>query len=139
MPAYATLDDMLARFQESELVQLTDEAGAGTIDQDKVDQAIVAASGTIDAYLAGAYKLPLATVHPTLVDLACDMARFRLCRGNPTEGVERAHTAAMKTLREIAAGTIKIDSGVEEHVERPGAVLIEGADRIFSRDRMKGF
>lgn len=141
MSVYASLVDMLARFPEAELVQLTDEAGAGMIDEPEVAQAVASAGALIDAYLAKAYQLPLAVAHPVLVDLACALARFNLWqkRGSPTETVEKGQAAALKTLREIAQGLIKIDAGAEQLPPRDGAVLMGGGEAVFTRERMKGF
>lgn len=141
MPAYAVLSDLLERFEERELVQLTDQAGAGTIDQDAVDRALTAATSTIDGYLAGIYQLPLTRVPDNVVDLCCDIARFKLHqrKGTPTETVEKSYGLAIKTLEQIARGLIKIDAGTPEQPAREGAVITEGGERVFGRDRLKGF
>lgn len=142
MPAYAALSDLLARFPEHELVQATDDVGVGAVNAATVAEAIERASSTIDAYLAATYQLPLASVPGIVVDLACDIARFRLWtrRGSPTESVERNHSAAIRTLEQIAKGTLKIDAGAREQPARDGAVIVEGDDgRVFGRESLKGF
>jgi phage gp36-like protein len=140
MPAvYATLADLLARFDEAELVQLTDEAGAGVVNQARVDRALRSAAGTIEAHLAAAYQLPLTRIPDVLVDLACDIAIHRLYRTAPPELVEKRFTEANKTLVGIAAGRVKIDAGVQEQTPRDGAVLIGDGEAIFTREKMRGF
>lgn len=136
---YATLADMLDRFEQAELVQLTDEAGAGEIDEAKVAMALGSAAGKIDGYVAARHKLPLSTVPPILVDIACDLARFRLWKNTAPEAVAKAATAATQMLRDISAGTIRLDQGVETEAERPGAIVINDPGRVFSRDTLKGF
>ena len=130
---------MLARYSETELVQLTDDAGAGVVDEDRVNRALAGAASIADGYIASKYQLPIDPVPDFIVDAVCAIARFRLYRETPPEGVKDAHNMAIKSLKDVASGSLKIDSGTEEQVIRPGAVLIEGADRIFSRDKLKGF
>jgi len=136
---YAALTDLLERFREDELVQLTDDAGAGVIGEARIARALTSADGTIDAYLAKTYRLPLAPLPTLVVDLACEIARFKLYRDTPPARVQKGYDAALKTLSEIARGIVKLDAGEEQQEARPGALLVEGADRIFSRERMKGF
>ncbi|MEO6361430.1 MAG: DUF1320 domain-containing protein, partial [Sphingomicrobium sp.] len=98
MPAYAALSDLLERFEQRELVQITDDAGTGAVDQVRIDRALTAATATIDGYLAAKYQLPLARVPDNIIDLCCDIARFKLWRQTPPENVEKAHSTALKML-----------------------------------------
>ena len=139
MTIYATLDDMISRFEAAELVQLTDEAGVGEIDAAKVDRALASASATIDGYVAARHTLPLSIVHPALVDIACDLARFRLWKSTPPEGVIKNRDAATKTLVDIGAGKFRLDAGVETETARPGAILVSDPGRTFSRQSLKNF
>jgi phage gp36-like protein len=136
---YATLADMLDRFEQAELVQLTDEAGAGVIDQAKVAKALASAAGLIDGYVAARHQLPLTTVPALLVDAACDLARFRLWKSTPPEGVQKAQAAAVKLLEQVSAGKVRLDQGVETEAAREGAIVINDPGRVFSRDTLKGF
>ena len=56
--AYCTQADLLNQITEAEMIQLTDDAGAGAVDSVKVDAALNAASATIDAYSGARYALP---------------------------------------------------------------------------------
>lgn len=145
MPAYAALSDLLERFEQRELVQITDDAGTGAVDQVRIDRALTAATATIDGYLAAKYQLPLARVPDNIIDLCCDIARFKLWRQTPPENVEKAHSTALKMLEQISKGVIKIDAGEREQPAREGAIATTLEDlsgdsaRIFGRDRLKGF
>jgi phage gp36-like protein len=141
MPAYAALSDLLERFEERELVQLTDEEATGAVDQGRIDRALTAATATIDGYLASLYQLPLARVPDNIVELCCDVTRFKLWqrKGSPPDAVEKANTSAIRTLEQIAKGLIKIDAGEREQPARDGAIVTEGNDRVFGRDRLKGY
>jgi phage gp36-like protein len=139
MPVYASLAALVARFREDELIQLTDDAGVGEVDQGRIDQALTSADGIIDAHLASAYQLPLARIPEVLVDIACDIARFRLYRDAPPELVDKNYRTALEGLTKIAKGLMKIDAGMIEQSARDGAVLVGDADAVFTRDRMQGY
>lgn len=139
MPIYASLADLLARFRELDLIQLTDDAGVGEVDQDKINQALTSADATIDGFLAARYQLPLARVPGNIVDIACDLARYDLYRDEPTEAVKDRRKAAMRMLEQIASGVIKIDAGAPEQPPRDGAILVGDGCAEFTRDKMKGF
>jgi phage gp36-like protein len=139
MPFYNSLDDLLARYREEELIQLTDDAGAGTIDEVRIDQARASTAGIIEAHLAATYQLPLVRIPDVLIDVACDICRFKLYRDSPPELVEKNYGRAIDTLKAIAAGRVKIDAGAPEQAPRDGAILMGESDPLFTRDRMRGF
>lgn len=136
MPVYAVLADLEARFALSELVQLTDDAGTGGIDQGRIDQALMSASAMAEGYVASIYQLdPDAPVPVLLVDACCDIARQRLYRTSPPEDVTLRYNQAIKTLEGIRNGRIKLDGGVETLAPRPGAILTQGGVRRMSREQ----
>lgn len=141
MPSYATIDDMLAAFPEQDLIELTDDEEAGTVNEARMLDALVKADAIVDGYVATFYKRADAVlpIPVALVDCACAIAMFKLFRhGSPTEKVEKAHDAAIARLKDIARGTFKLDQGEETIPERDGQILVESSDRLFSRDSMKG-
>ena len=75
---YATQADMLVRFGEPELIQLTDrfDAPLGLIDPDVLGQALARADGEIDSYIAARVSLPLAAVFLVLTVRAWIVPRF---------------------------------------------------------------
>ena len=79
--AYATVEDMVARFSELEVIQLTDRNQDGLIDEDVAAVALADATAEIDAYL-GRFKRPFTDVPPILKRLCCDIARYRLTAAN---------------------------------------------------------
>lgn len=134
---YATLADMLARFDEAELVQLTDEANTGAIDQARVAVALADAATRIDGYVAVKYRAGAPV--PLLTTIACALARHALYRKAPPEVVVDAQKEALATLRDIAKGVIKLDAGEEALPARDGAILVERPDRVFGRERLSGY
>lgn len=84
---YATVDGMLKKFGERELIQLTDTEAPyeDVINYDKLNAAMIEANSEIDGYLASRYQLPLPAVPPFLEAIACNMARYHACTGAISE------------------------------------------------------
>lgn len=102
--SYVTLQGLIDRYGETELIQLSDRTGAGVVDADVIDRAIADADAEIDAYLSGRMALPLASVPPLLARLAAALVRHSLYTVEAPEPVTQARTAAIALLRDIAAG-----------------------------------
>ena len=77
---YNDLAKLTARFGEDLLLQLADRDGSGAVDAGVVDGAIADTDAVIDGYLAGRYKLPLASTPPMLADLAAAITIYKLQR-----------------------------------------------------------
>ena len=132
---YATQPDMVVRFGEPELVQLTDrfEAPLGLIDAAVLGQALARAGAEIDSYIATRVALPLATVPARLVDVACDLARYHLYTSAVPEHVATRYADAIKWLELVAKGVLSL--GIEEPAGNVGMGLAEmvSEPRLFRR------
>lgn len=129
---YVTQQQLVDRFGEEELIQLTDRANTGTIDAAVLNQAISDAGSEIDGYLAGRYQLPLATV-PSILALYCgDIARYRLYDDVAREEVRKRYDDAIEFLRLVAKGTVRL--GADEPASAGGAQMETGG-RVFGRDQ----
>jgi phage gp36-like protein len=113
MSSYATVQQLINRFGEAELIQLTDRPtradpeNAGTIDADVIEQAIADADAEINSYLT-AYTLPLAVVPANLVRIACDITRYYLYDDQMIDIVEARYKNAIRYLEQVAAGKIAL-------------------------------
>jgi len=137
---FATADDMAARFEARELIELTDDAGTGAIDADRLGQALASANAIVEGYVAATYVLdPGAPPALLLIDAACDIARFRLYRTTAPEDVATRNNQAIQRLQSIRSGTIKLDQGVEAIAPRGGKVLLQPGQRAMTRDDLAGF
>lgn len=125
---YATLANLIERFGELELTQLTDAATPGLIDEAVVARALADADAIIDGHLGGRYTLPLASVPPALTAAACDLARARLYKDALPEVVEKRHDEAMKYLTLLGQGKITLGA-VPEPVSTHDARIVSGARR----------
>lgn len=103
---YATQAQMIARFGEQELIQLTDRDGLlGAIVATVLDAALLDADEEIDSYLRGVRALPLvAPIPERLVRVACDLARYHLYDDHAPEGVRTRYQDGVRWLRDVASG-----------------------------------
>lgn len=140
MARFASLADMQVRFEERDLVQLTDEVGTGAIDAARVDKALASSDQLIIGYIAARYKLVSQFEgHELLRDIACDYAFALLWRSDLPDWAQARRKDAIARLGDIAKGVIKLDEGEEQAEARPGAILIDGPERRFSRQSLDGY
>lgn len=135
--SYATLQDLIDRFGEDELVQLTDRAAVPTdaIDAVVVERALDDARRLIDGYVAGRYRLPLDPVPDLVRRIACDLARYYLQSNKPTELVKDSYKEAVRLLEKVAAGAVTLQAAGVEPAAVPGggATFIAGEAPMFGR------
>ena len=138
--AYATVEDMVARFSELEVIQLTDRNQDGLIDEDVAAVALADATAEIDAYL-GRFKRPFTDVPPILKRLCCDIARYRLTAANGVlitdEIRNRYKIDVLDLLCAMAKGEVQLgvdDSGEEVAAGEDGIVIVNGKNKVFGRD-----
>lgn len=105
---YASQQDLIIRFGEEEITQLSDRNRDGAIDVDVLTTALNDADHEIDSYLAGNYILPLPEVPPLLVRLAADIARYRLFDDVVPDEVRNRYTDAVRLLRGLADGSVSL-------------------------------
>ncbi len=139
MTDYCTQADLEARFGAQEILELTDRDADNVADNGVLDGAIADAGATIDSFVAKRYDLPLSDIPAALVKTACDLVRYALHKEDPPDRVAAAHKDAMTFLRDVAAGRAVLDIAGAEPTGAKDDVIVEGPDRMFSRDSMKGF
>lgn len=140
--SYATQQDLIDRFGEQELIELTDRADppTGEIDATVVSKRIADADAIIDSYLGGRYKFPLSSVPEILVGISCAIARKKLYADAPLDEVISDDKDAMRMLRDISSGVAKLEvEGVESAANTTGAPVLNSAPQTFNKNTMKGF
>lgn len=118
---YATVQDMVDRFGEREMIQLTDSDGQA-VQAAVVDRVLADAQSMVDGYVGRVFKLPLPGCKkpaptledpqafelvppPHLVRLTCDVARYYLYDDLVAEHeVSVRYKAAEKQLQAIGDG-----------------------------------
>lgn len=162
--SYATVQDMVDRFSERELIQLTAGADASTIDAEKVERMLADAQAYLDGYVGAVYQLPLigcvkpaptlddpaATAlvpPPALVRWACDVARYYLYdQVAPEHEVFVRFKAAQRDLEAIATGKAVLacpwggQPGRQVVGTEPGdAEVVHGFRRQVTSDDLAGY
>ena len=141
--SYASLAQMTERFGTALLVYLTDRATVptGVINSVVVDRALVEADAMIDGYLAGRYKLPLAATPPLLADIAQVVAIWKLHNSEPDPKITKDYDLALRSLRDIASGTVRIPgaAGVEPESSGESGARITDRERPLTAENMTGF
>jgi len=129
---YCTKQDLIDRFGENELVQLTDRIGTGLIDDAVINQAIADAAAEIDNYIVK--YLPLSAVPAGLVRIACDIARFYLYDDAVIDIVEKRYDGARHFLEMVAKGQASLGVDISGNIPAENNVVLmqsDGSD--FSR------
>lgn len=138
---YATQADLVSRFGETEIIQISDRSNTGAIDAGVVADKLADADAEVDAYLAQRFTLPLPSVPPVLKRIACDIARYHLYDNRSTEDVTRRYNDAINFLKAVAKGTVSI--GIDPNGNTPPASsdtpIVEADPPMFSRDNLRDF
>lgn len=139
---YATEQQLIDRYGEMTLVALTDRGAVATggVDAATVGRALADADAMIDGYLAAKYALPLAEVPPLLADLAQAIAFWKLHISEPDAKARTDYETALRVLKDVAAGTVRIPAGgIEPTVSGASGVIATDRERPFTEETMKGF
>lgn len=142
--AYSDLAALRQRMAEQTLIDLTDDAGGGAVDQEVIDRVIGDADTEIDSYLARRYRVPVDPVPALLQRLSLDLSVEILYGRRPDldmpEAVKSAAGNARTLLARIAAKKAHLPGVAEADdsgTSNAGAVF-SGPGRLFSRDSLKG-
>jgi len=133
--SYCTKQNMIDRFGELELIQLTDRDNPSVIDDTVIGQAISDADAEINGYLTR-YTLPLSHTPSNLVRIACDIARYYLYDDSVTEPVQTRYDSCIKYLNAVAKGLITLPPdtngiGIEDAT---GGVMFQSYEPVFGID-----
>ena len=161
---YATVQDMIDRYGEPEMVQLTDP-DIVTVQALKAERALADAQAFADGFVGRVYRLPLpgcskpapvpGDLHavqfvppPQLTRIACDVARYYLYSNlAPEHEVYLRYKAAERELTQIAEGKAVLACpwggapGLLVAGDAPGGaeVLYHFSPRQVSGDTLRGF
>ncbi|MGH7779743.1 MAG: gp436 family protein [Candidatus Binataceae bacterium] len=143
--SYAAPQDIINRYPNRDLVQLTNEDPTATaVNTAALAQALGDASAEIDSYLEARFALPLTDPPAVLTRLASDIAMYRLQALRPLHDLEdarRRYDDAIAMLTKVAAGELTLGLAAD-NAEPPvagAAEEVSGPRRVFSRDRLKGY
>lgn len=108
MGSYATIESMIETFGEEDLIEITDteKPFKDQINVVKLQRAIDAANGEVDAHLSSKLSVPTVVNSPFVQTLAHDIARYRAVLGNARESKrdKERYDDAVKNLEKINEG-----------------------------------
>lgn len=138
---YCSQGDLIKRFGEEELIDLTDRAGNNTVDADRINEVVTEATSIINGYLQGRVQLPLVDVPGSIKGIACDITRYHLYTNDKPDAVEAGFKSAISFLKDVAAGRVMlgVESGKSVPVPSDNGVVIESHGSVFSRPNSKSF
>jgi phage gp36-like protein len=129
---YCTKADLIERFSEGELLAIAHDA-TGAIDDAAVERACDDASGEIDGYVSAAgYQVPLSSVTRIVTAYACDIARYRLYDEHASEQVQKRYDDAVKFLRSVSRGEVKLGISTGPSSSSAGSVHMNPGRQVFN-------
>ena len=136
--AYCTQSDLLEQISEDDMIQLTDDADAGNVDDDVVTRAIADADAEIDSYCGTKYDVPFSTVPVMVRKLSVDMSIYNLYarRQGAPEDRKGRYDAAIRYLKDVAKGIVSLGGDAPSHDDDTGPESTTSKeDRVFTRGR----
>lgn len=144
--SYITNTDIEERLGTVAYIQLTDDAGTGAADLDKVEAARQGAMGEVDSYLATRYSVPIDLVaHPELAGIlksvSLDLVEYRLHARRPPvhDDVARKREEAVAWLQAVARGEAVLPAASAPASTTAIGLVGEtiGPERQFSRESLE--
>ena len=143
--AYVTNSDIETYLGTQLYIQLTDDAGSGSADVAKVNQARLGAEGEVNGYLATRYAVPVnlsgeTEVGEVIKAFVLDFAAYRLhCRRPPVpDDVVRRHDEAVAWLGRVASGIVQLPSTVALPITTSVGIVGESQkpSRVMKRESL---
>ena len=137
--AYSAKTDIQKEISDDELIGLTDDEGAGIINDTRVTAAIARADAMIDSYCGQIETVPFVIVPAVIKQHSITIAiYFLFARRSAVPEIRRKnYEDAIEHLKDIAAEKATIGATTEADYEDNAEV--SASDRIFTRDKLKGF
>jgi len=137
---YCTIDDIKKMIDAMRLIRLTDDEGSGSINVERLQEAIDSAAVEIDSYIGGRVALPIVgDVPPMLNKLNVDIAIYnvysRVAEKTPAVRADR-YRDAIRFLEKFSEG--KGSLGSQPPPDPPDEEDYSAGNRVSARDKMFG-
>lgn len=138
--SYASLEDLIERAGELEILQIADRDHDGAADPDVIDAALVHANNIVNGYIGAKYTLPLATTPDLVRTWSVSIARYFLHRNGAPDHIEADYKTAISALKDVARGLISIpDATGAVPAASAGVHMASIPDQVFSPQILKGW
>lgn len=140
---YCSIDDIKNKISEDKLAQLTDDStGSGelAVNSSFVNGVIERQSDFIDGFMLHKYTLPITNdnalniLKPVCIDLCVYELYARRNLADLSDSIIRIKTEALRLLRDIQKGIIKLDRDGESSNMQPRHYSIEARTNKFTND-----
>lgn len=131
--AYIATADLITRFGETEVRELSDRARPplGQIDEAVCARAIGDATAVVDRYIGGRYLVPLTAPLPLdIARVAADIARYFLHDAGAPDQVRQHYTDALGWLEAVGRGRIDLVAADGSMVPPKAAPSVSGAPTV---------
>lgn len=115
--------DMVTRFGEMEIAELTDHQNHRTIDEDVLARAMADACAEAQSYLS-AVGLMFVNPPKALVIKTCDIARYYLYENAMTTIVEERYKQAILWLKEVMKHPAMLTGQTPEHGNKNSTIAV---------------
>ncbi len=132
--AYCSIDDIVKRQPEIDLVKLTDDSGLGEVKADVLESAIQDADAVINGHLRGRLDVPVSPVPELLRRLSVDLTLHFLHQRRGLDTYKQRYEDARELLKEIRAGTLVLGGLEKSEKSRFFVTNKNAADRVFTKD-----
>ncbi len=133
--SYTSKAEMIRRYGNTELIELTDRDQLDAIDDDVLNIAISDADSTINASLQGRYDVPLSPIPDVLLLCASVLARANLYKDEQTDLIINDKKEQLDFLQKVRDGEINLGTANGAEVEaEDNAVMFEGGGNVFDRN-----
>lgn len=143
--AYCVEADIIERFDDNELIELTNDApGAGAVDSNVISDAIDDADSEINGYCQKWYEIPLDPVTNLIKKLSIDITVYNIYSRRPQfempATVKDRYDNAVRILGQIATQKVLLGADTLDPVSATSSRgHFESNDRLFSRDKLKSY
>ena len=142
---YITNSDIESWIGSAAYIQLTDDAGTGSANTARVDEARIGAEGEANSYLATRYSVPVdltgeSQVAAVLRNFVLDLAAYRLHSRRPPVPLDivRRREEAIQWFSRLASGLVQLPSGTALRENAALGIIADtaGASRIMTRESL---
>lgn len=138
--AYCALADLLKRMTEEALMQLTDKEGTGSVNSERLEEAILSADALIDGHLGDrGVTLPLSPVPVLIKQLSVDLTIWTLFSNRigeeVPESVKDKYANAIKLLGKMQSGSLGWGTGsTAPNAPEEFQTDVDEEDQVFTKD-----
>jgi len=138
---YASLDDLIERAGEREILQIADRDRDQIADVEVVEAALTNAANLIDGYVGTRYATPLSPVPDLARTWSVSIARYFLYANNRPQEVVDDYKDAISGLKDVAAKRISLPvaEGEQSPTDLSGTTLAVHPDPVFTPQKLRGW